>query len=134
MFREEFVRKIEAEMLAARQARTSGNEGRARVCARRAAGHAIRGYREAIGLTNRDHSAYFLLHWIASLADVDHALRASAERLAARVTPEHELPHPQDPLADADLLTEGLLQLIRSRSTSLESKPGDDPARGTRLG
>jgi hypothetical protein len=133
VFREEFVRKIEAEMLAARQARAAGKEGRARVCARRAAGHAIRGYREAIGLTGPDHSAYFLLHWIASLADVDHALRASAERLAARVTPDHVLPHPQDPLADANLLIEGLLRLLRSRATASESKPGDDPGRAPRM-
>jgi hypothetical protein len=129
--REEFVRKIEAEMLAARQARASGNEGRARVCARRAAGQAIRSYRVTIGLEDQEHSAYFLLHWIASLPDVDQTLRASAERLAARVTPEHVLPHPQDPLTDASLLIEGLLQMRPTQPTSPASEPGDDPSRPT---
>jgi hypothetical protein len=100
-------------MSAARQARAGGKEGRARVCARRAAGHAIRGYREALGLRDHDHSAFFLLRWIASLPDVDEPIRASAQRLVTRVTPEHELPHPQDPLADAELLIEGMLRLTR---------------------
>lgn len=125
MLREELRRRIEAELQAARTARANGNEGRARVCARRAAGHAIRGYREAIGPTGDDHSAYFLLHWIAGQASLDPSLRASAARLAVRVTPAHDLPHPQDPLTDATCLIEGLLDKLPARPTAGERKAED---------
>ncbi|HLC04947.1 MAG TPA: hypothetical protein VJK02_18080 [Anaerolineales bacterium] len=117
--------QVEAEMGAARLARAQGNEGRARVCARRAAGHAIRAYREAIGGKDRAHSAYGLLRWIASLPEIEEPLRACAERLAARVTPEHVLPHPQDPLGDATLLIEGLIEKALPTQISQEAEPGD---------
>src|SRR3989304_2018498 len=93
--------QVEAEMDAARLARAQGNGGRGRVWARRPAGHAIRAYREAIGGKDRAHSAYGLLRWIASLPEIEEPLRACAERLAARVPPEHGLPHPHDPPGDA---------------------------------
>jgi hypothetical protein len=123
---EAFVNRIEAEMLAARQARAAGNEGRARVCARRAAGWAIRGYRAAIGVKSADPSAYRLLQWTAKLPDVNQELRACAERLATRVTPDHTLPHPQDPLADAVRLIEGLSQIVRAPSPSADQGAKDD--------
>lgn len=102
----------------ARLARAQGNEGRARVCARRAAGHAIRAYRETIVGKDVTYSAYGLLRWIASVPDLEEPLRACAERLAARVTPEHALPHPQDPLKDAARLIEGLIERTLSASSS----------------
>jgi len=96
-------------MKMARQSRARGNEGRARVCARRAAGLAIQIYRDRSANVNRTVGAYGLLRWFASLPGVEEELRASAERLAMRVTREHVLPHPQDPLADAVLLIQGLV-------------------------
>jgi len=95
-------------MRLARQSRARGNEGRARVCARRAAGLAIQIYRNRSANVNHPVSAYNLLRWFASLPGVEEDLRASAERLAMRVTREHVLPHPQDPLADAMFLIQGL--------------------------
>lgn len=105
-------------MAAAREARASGNEGRARVCARRAAGHAIRSYREAIGSDGQDHSAYVLLRWLARFSGVEQPVRDCAERLAARVTQEHDLPHPQDPLTDAACLIQALTEGLGSPSSS----------------
>jgi hypothetical protein len=120
-------RKIEAEMTAARQARASGNEGRARVCARRAAGQAIRAYRETVGSDGQDHSAYVLLRWLARFPGVEQPVRDCAERLAARVTQEHDLPHPQDPLADAASLIRALTDRLGSPSSSREARPADPP-------
>jgi len=100
--------QIEAEMRMARQSRARGNEGQARVCARRAAGLAIQIYRNRSGNADRPVSAYGLLRWFASVPGVEDGLRASAERLAMRVTHDHVLPHPQDPLADAMFLIQGL--------------------------
>jgi hypothetical protein len=123
----ELHKKIEAEMKDARKARAAGNEGRARVCARRAAGHAIRAYRESTGSDGQDHSAYVLLHWLAGFPDVKQSVRDAAGRLAARVTHEHELPHPQDPLEDAASLIQALADLERSHSSAQEAVPVDPP-------
>jgi hypothetical protein len=49
-----------------------------------------------------------------------------------RVTPDHVLPHPQDPLADAALLIEGLLRITQLRSAAPESVSGDEHGRDTR--
>jgi hypothetical protein len=114
-------------MDAARQARSSGNEGRARVCARRAAGHAIRGYKEAIAVPDRDHSAYALLRWLAADPGFEPSVRSCAERLAARVTPDHVLPYPEDPLADAKFLIEALSNRTRQVSRRERSDHGDRP-------
>ena len=57
--------KIEAEFDRAQDARASGNEGQARVCARRAAGTAIREYYARRGQSVRTPSAYDLLQLLA---------------------------------------------------------------------
>ena len=53
---------IEAEFEKAEQARARGNEGQARVCARRAAGIAIREYLTRRGICPPSASAYDLLN------------------------------------------------------------------------
>jgi HEPN domain-containing protein len=113
--------KIELEMRTAREARLAGNEGRARVCARRAAGHAVRAFRDALGSDGQSHSAYVLLRWLAGSPDIEQSARECAERLAARVTPEHDLPYPQDPVEDAARLVQALTGLDVSLSSSTDA-------------
>lgn len=102
--------QIHTELNAAREARRSGNEGMARVCARRAAGWAI-GVRYSEELSPAaTTNAYLLLTWLKEQEGVDDSLRAAAHRLTTRITEDHELPHPEDPLEDATYIVEAMLE------------------------
>lgn len=101
--------EFEAEMENARQARARGNEGRARVCARRAAGVVVREWLRRRGRSARTPSAYDLLRDLLNTPDLDAEARAAAEALVARVDEEFRLPPGVDLLALADRLRHALL-------------------------
>jgi len=101
--------RIEAEFKKAEESRARGNEGRARVCARRAAGIAIGIYYEQNTGESPPQSAYALLRWYSSQQKVPAILRESAERLMVRVTPKFSLPHVEDPLEDARIIVKAIL-------------------------
>jgi hypothetical protein len=94
--------KIRHEMELAHCSRSKGNEGRARVCARRAAGWAVIPLRSDRSETDDLGSAYESLRWLQEQTTVSEAVRAAARRLTTRLTPAHELPFSQDPLLDAE--------------------------------
>ncbi len=91
--------KIEIELAAAKSARENGLEGQARVCARRAAGIAVRLYFRRHNLPS-EGSAYELLQALQSLTDAPGPARHAAEMLTQRVGYDHHLP------VEADLLKE----------------------------
>jgi HEPN domain-containing protein len=91
---------IDAEFEKAEQARARGNEGQARVCARRAAGIAIREYLTRGGSRPLSTSAYDLLNLIKEDASLSPDLKRIADHLTLRVTEEFKLP------VDADLVAE----------------------------
>ncbi len=90
-------------------ARRAGNEGRARVCARRAAGWAVR--LSTDGRSPGRVSGNVLRRLEAFSRDPEAAieLRQAAARLTTRLSPDHQLPHLQDPLEDARLIIEACL-------------------------
>jgi hypothetical protein len=94
--------KIRYEMELAYGSRNGGNEGRARVCARRAAGWAINRLRSDWAEREDLGSAYDSLRWLQQQSTASDTVRAAATRLTTRLTPEHELPFSQDPLLDAE--------------------------------
>jgi phospholipase/carboxylesterase len=94
-------KKIDGEMQKAFDSRSDGNEGRARVCARRAAGFAIGPYFQIQTGETEPSSAYDLLRWLADRNEISYEVREAARRLTVQVTPDHNLPHPEDPLNDA---------------------------------
>jgi HEPN domain-containing protein len=103
---DELRRRIHAELARAERARDEGREGRARVCARRAAGWSLGGYyRERTGAPAPE-SAFELLRWYQDHAGVPSDLRAAARRLTSRVNEDFRLPHGEDPLEDARRLIE----------------------------
>lgn len=91
---------IEAEFEKAEQARRRGNEGQARVCARRAAGIAIREYLTRRGIRPPSTSAYDLLNLLKEDSSLSPDLKRIADHLTLRVTEEFKLP------VDADLVAE----------------------------
>lgn len=104
--------QIKAEFEKAAEARGRGNEGQARVCARRAAGIAVREYLVRQGIRPPSVSAYDLLNLIKeepSLASRPD-LRQIADHLTLRVTEEFKLPVNADLVAEAQTFCDELLK------------------------
>lgn len=101
--------QIEAEFDRAAQARAKNNEGQARVCARRAAGIAIRDYLTRRGTHIPSSSAYDLLNLIKEDTLLPPDMKLVADHLTLRVTEEFKLPVDADLVADARLLCDWLL-------------------------
>jgi hypothetical protein len=100
--------QINAELQNAERARQDGNEGRARVCARRAAGIAARVFLARHAHRLRDRSAYSALLALAEFPGLVPDLQAAALHLVTRVTEEFTLPLDADLIADARKLIGGL--------------------------
>jgi len=104
--------QIEQEFKRAEQARSNNNEGQARVCARRAAGIAIREYLARKGIHPPSTSSYDLLNLIKDDSHLSLDLRLIAEHLTLRVTEEFKLPVDADLVAEARTLCDVLLKQI----------------------
>jgi hypothetical protein len=93
---------IAAELAAARAA---SHPGRARVCARRAAGAAIRLWRP-----DWPGDALKLLRRLQTEESVASEARDAARRLCARVNVDHTWPFDTDPIEDAERIISALAQ------------------------
>jgi len=102
--------EIQKEFEKAEQARARGNEGQARVCARRAAGIAIREYLTRQGIRPPSVSAYDLLNLIKDDPHLSPDLKLIADHLTLRVTEEFKLPVNADLIAEAREFCEELLK------------------------
>jgi HEPN domain-containing protein len=101
---------IQVEIERAEAARARGNEGQARVCARRAAGIAAREYLMRRGEKVRTPSAYDLLKLLVQDKSLSPELRQSAHYLTLRVNEEFKLPANVDLVAEARQFCDELLK------------------------
>ena len=101
--------EIESGFEKATQARGRGNEGQARVCARRAAGIAVREYLGRRGIRPPSVSAYDLLNLMKEDALLSPDLKLIADHLTVRVTEEFKLPVDVDLIEEAKKFCEELL-------------------------
>jgi len=101
--------KLQKEFERANSARAGGNEGQARVCARRAAGIAIREYYARRGYQIRTPSAYDLLQMLVDEPQLSPAVKQAAKYLILRVNEEFKLPVDVDLLDEARKLCDELL-------------------------
>lgn len=108
MFRDEVVEKIADELERGAVARVQGLEGRARVCARRAAGVAVREFFELRGLPLPGPSAVDLLEALRELPGQDEQVRVVVDHLLTRVDEGFHLPIEVDLLAEAGWLATDL--------------------------
>jgi hypothetical protein len=88
--------ELDSEFILAEDARAVGNEGRARVCARRAAGIAIKEYMSRRGLPVTGESAYDLITRLSELPDIPSKLKVICVHLTMRVSEEFKLPEGVD--------------------------------------
>jgi hypothetical protein len=93
--------KFREELDRAETVLRQGNEGMARVCARRAAGILIGQYIQENDLPQAGPSAYDRLKYLASQPDLPSKVREVAEHFLVRITPEHDLPVEADLIAEA---------------------------------
>ena len=103
------VAAIMAELQMAAAARSGGNEGKARVCARRAAGWAIRGWQVQRGNSELGQSAHRYLQGAALDRSLPAHIRSAATHLVMRINQDHDLPSDSDVLDDARVLVEFFL-------------------------
>jgi len=103
--------QIETEIHKALLARSNGNEGQARVCARRAAGIAVRNYFEQKKFPINHKSAYELLLTFINQPDIPSTTRQNAVNLTLRVTKTFELPVDVDLIEEARSLCDQLSRL-----------------------
>jgi hypothetical protein len=101
--------QIQVEFEKAEKARYHGNEGQARVCARRAAGIAAREYFTRRGRSVRTPSSYDLLNLLVEDLSLSDDLRQWAKYLTLRVNEEFKLPVDVDLIVIARKLCDGLL-------------------------
>ena len=102
--------QIDTEFEKAEQARARGNEGQARVCARRAAGIVAREYLIRQGVRPPSVSAYDLLNLLKTDPRLSPDLRLIADHLTLRVTEEFKLPVNADLVAESRRFCDELLQ------------------------
>ncbi len=98
--------RVEAELGRAETARRAGQEGKARVCARRAAGWSLQLYYRHRTGHPAPENALDLLRWLHNDVETPEPLRLAAGRLTARVTEDFRLPHREDALSDARRIIE----------------------------
>jgi HEPN domain-containing protein len=101
--------QLNNELKMAVDARAAKNEGKARVCARRAAGVAIREYLTRKGMTPPSQSAYDLLKILEEMPETPADLRQGAAYLRLRVTEDFRLPVDVDLIAEAQKIAAALL-------------------------
>ena len=95
---------IEQELAAAEAARQDSNEGKARVCARRAVALATEAWLARLPLLRWRGDAMAHLRQIQQDGSFPLHIRQAAERLSTPVTRQHAAPFTTDPVADARLI------------------------------
>ncbi len=100
---------FQKEIQRAEAARSNGNEGQARVCARRAAGQVAAEYLRRRSIPLPDYNAYEALRSLQAFNPLNERARQVVDHFLLRVAPDHNLPVPIDLIAEARWLAIELL-------------------------
>jgi len=103
--------EIEKELHAAREAELHGKRGRSRVCARRAAGLAVREYFKKIHHPESSSGLYHLLELFLEIPGIPSETRRLALDLTTRVSPDFDLPDGLDLVKESRSFSEKVLLL-----------------------
>jgi hypothetical protein len=105
----EWKKRASHELNQAEAARESGNEGMARVCARRAAGLIIGEFLERMAILSPGPSAYDRMKLLIDLPGISERAREITENLVRRVNEDFTLPVEADLIDETRCLAEELL-------------------------
>ena len=100
--------QIKEELLLAKQSRKEGNEGRARVCARRAAGAAAGAYLTRQGMAKKTDNAYLSLQTLKQMENFPDRIQIAINRLLQRVDGNYQLPPEIDLIHEAGIVIQFL--------------------------
>lgn len=106
MYDPRLIQKIETELSRAYRAGADGNPGRARVCARRAAGWAIGAYLRAQGGHQQSANAFDNIRYYAALPGLPEDVKQVLDHLTIKVVKDSIEDDSYYPLEDVDLITE----------------------------
>jgi hypothetical protein len=109
VLRKDWLEQVNKEIVQGQAARDAGNEGRARVCARRAAAIVMAEYLRQQGIDPGRADAYSVLSMAATYAGVPEAVSEVLSHLLTRVEPGGRLPIQADLLAEARWLADTLI-------------------------
>ena len=96
--------QIKEELLLAKQSRLEGNEGRARVCARRAAGAAVKEHLVKKGTAQKQENAIQSLLILAQKETLPVRVQEAVDWLVQRVNQDHNLPPEVDLIHEAGVV------------------------------
>ncbi len=105
--REAVARELEDAVASAE----TGNEGRVRVCARRAAGTAISFWLQFHPRQGWSSDAVSQLRGLQDEESVSEEVRSAARRLSTRVTEKFIQPFTSDPISDARLIIDAMFSV-----------------------
>ncbi len=97
------------ELTLAENARKAGNEGRARVCARRSAGHIVGEYLRRQEIEIHSDNALQRLKYLESTAEPSSKEKEILQHFLIHTTPAHKLPIEADLIHEVHLLARLLL-------------------------
>jgi len=104
--REYFIEHIEKELAAASEARANENEGRARVCARRAAGYALAWHLTKHPRAKWGSNAMSPLSAMKDDQSFPPAIREAAARLTRKISDRFTYPFATAPVEDAKIIVD----------------------------
>jgi hypothetical protein len=110
--KEFFFEQIEKEFAVAREAQRIGNDGKARVCARRAVGQAIAWYVTKFPQTKWGADAVRQLQHLKDDVSFSQEVRDAAERLTTKVSDQFTSPFSTDPIQDAKIIITHIERLM----------------------
>ena len=102
--KEYYSERIETEFASAREALELGNDGKVRVCARRAVGHAIEWFLTKFSGEGWGSDAMTRLTRLRDDKSFPQEIRDAAARLTARITGQFTYPHKTNPEEDAVII------------------------------
>lgn len=105
----DWKKEFEEEIRQAELARNLGNEGKARVCARRAAGIVIGEYFLRENIPTGSSSAYERLEQLKNMGNLSLEIIEVTDHFLIRLTPDHAFPLEADLIAEADWLRQKLI-------------------------
>ena len=100
----QFQEAIEKELTTAREAVRIGNDGMARVCARRAVGQAIFWYKTKFPRPSWGQMAINQIRMVCLDPAFPDDVREAAVRLTTQINDRFKYPFSEDPLSDAALI------------------------------
>jgi hypothetical protein len=101
--------QIQEELLLAKQSRREGNEGRARVCARRAAGAAAQNYLLQAGYGDRKENVLESLQRMKLALTLPERVEKAIDSLLIKVDTDYSLPLEIDLISEAETVIHFIL-------------------------